>query len=204
VLGATQLEEALAAVGELLADANEHVAIVVVGGASLTLLGLIERTTGDVDVIARMEPFDGEPFEDNRSEEGTGPVLVRPEPMPQSLEEAAQTVARDFGLPGDWMNAVIGAQWDLGLPPSLKNDLTWRTYSGLSVGLVGRSTLITLKLFAAVDQGPESIHIQDLVALHPTDEELADAARWVSAQDASPQFTQMTQEVVDHVTRHRT
>lgn len=149
MLEGSQLKQALAAVGDLLEAADESVGIVVVGGASLSLLGLVDRTTGDVDVIACVDPV-----EDPQPGDEHPWILVPPAPMPEPLVTAARTVARDFDLPNDWMNAVIGAQWDLGLPPSLDTDLTWQTYGGLSVGLAGRETLITLKLFAAVDQGP--------------------------------------------------
>ena len=97
------------------------------------------------------------------------------------------------------MNTEIGAQWDLGLPPFLTDDLTWHRYGGLHVGLAGRRTLIALKLFAAVDQGPESVHYQDLVALAPTDEELNAAASWVRGQDTSPIFAEMLDQVTHRV-----
>jgi hypothetical protein len=67
------------------------------------------------------------------------------------------------------------------------------------VGLVGRRTLIALKLFAAVDQGPRSVHYQDLVTLSPTPAELEAAAEWVTTQDASEAFAVMLQEVIHHV-----
>ena len=108
-------------------------------------------------------------------------------------------MARDFGLPKDWMNTAIGAQWRQGLPPWLGTDVTWRTYGGLTVGLAGRRTLIALKLFAAVDQGPQSVHYQDLVALSPTPEELEAAAEWVRTQDASDAFARMLDEVIRYV-----
>lgn len=122
----------------------------------------------------------------------------------KALETVLTAVARDFDLPADWLNAVIGAQWELSLPPRLKEDLTWRTYGGLRVGLAGRRTLLALKLFAAVDQGPESVHVQDLVALRPTEAELEEAASWVRAQDAAPEFASMTREVVRYVRRQST
>ena len=68
---------------------------------------------------------------------------------------------------------------DQGLPPWISDDLTWRRFGALLIGLAGRQTLIALKLFAAVDQGPRSVHYQDLVVLAPTDEELDIAASWV-------------------------
>lgn len=187
-----QIEEALSAVGDLLRAEGERVGIVVVGGATLNLLGLVRRSTADVDVIARAE---------RRAEERVR--LFRAEPLPESLERAIRTVARDLGLPADWMNAAVAKQWVQGLPPSLADDLTWRTYGGLDVGLVGRRTLVALKLFAAVDQGARSVHLQDLLSLAPSDDELREAAAWVETQDASPLFPAMIEEVVAHVRRRR-
>ena len=46
-LTGNQIDDLLAAVGDLLKVAGESVAIVVVGGASLNLLGWVERTTKD-------------------------------------------------------------------------------------------------------------------------------------------------------------
>lgn len=183
------LEEIFEAVGELLQAKGEHIRLVVVGGASMNLLGFVNRTTDDVDVIARAEP------------PGLGQTvtLLPPDPLPDVLQEVIATVARDFSLPEDWMNTEIGAQWRQGLPPWLGKDLTWRRYQGLTVGLVGRRTLMALKLFAAVDQGSRSVHYQDLVALSLAPAELEAAAEWVMTQDASEAFAVMLQEVIHHV-----
>ncbi|MFP3948181.1 MAG: hypothetical protein ACLFWG_05575, partial [Longimicrobiales bacterium] len=51
-----RIRRALSAVGELLEADGERIAVVVTGGATLNLLGILERTTTDVDVIARAEP----------------------------------------------------------------------------------------------------------------------------------------------------
>lgn len=188
-----ELEGVLGAVGELLAAEGEHIAIVVVGGATLNLLGVVQRATSDVDVIARA-------FRDP-----TGELrLERALPFPPALARSIRTVARDFGLPEDWMNAVIEAQWTHGLPPGLPEDITWRQYGdGLDVGLVGRRTLIDLKLFAAVDRGPRSVHLQDLIVLSPSEEEMRSAAAWVLTQDAAPEWASLVHEVIEHVERSR-
>lgn len=193
VVEAGELAGALRAVGELLAADEEHAAIVVVGGATLNLLGLVQRATSDVDVIARAFRT---PTGDLRLEQAT--------PFPPAPVRAIRTVARDFGLSDDWMNAVIEAQWQGGLPPGLAEDITWRNFGhGLDVGLVGRRTLVHLKLFASVDRGPRSVHAQDLVALSPTDEELKGAAAWVLTQDAAPEWGSLLKKVIEHVERRR-
>ncbi len=101
------------------------------------------------------------------------------------------------------MNGEVGAQWSQGLPPRTLDGITWRVYGGLEVGLVGRHTLIALKLFAAVDGGSGSVHVQDLLALAPTDIELHEAAEWVATQDAHEGFAAMIARVIEHVQRHR-
>ena len=183
------LVEALEAVGDLLADANVAYGIVVVGGASLNLLGLVTRATNDVDVIATVANLQARPLE----------LTEPPQPLPAPLQRAIETVQRDFDLPAGWMNTEIAAQWTQGLPPGLAKDLTWHRYSGLQVGLAGRASLISLKLFAAVDRGPQSVHFQDLLALQPTSAELEEAALWVRTQDAAPEFPLLVDQVIAHV-----
>lgn len=183
--------ELLEAVGAHLAAAGNHETIVVVGGASLNLLGLVERTTKDVDVIARTGAG------------ASADTLIPPDPLPSALVRAIGIVARDFALDEDWLNTEVARQWSQGLPPWLAEDLEWREFPGLRVGLAGRRTLIALKLFAAVDQSLRSVHGQDLLALAPTDSELADAAAWVLTQDASPVFPQLVNDVVTYVRAQR-
>lgn len=158
----------------------------------MNLLGIVRRSTSDVDVIARAY----------RDEDGEL-RLSQAEPFPESLQRAVRSVARDLGLPEDWMNAEVGAQWVQGLPPWIVNDITWWAYGNLDVGLVGRRTLIALKLFAAVDSGPGSVHVQDLLALVATEAELEESRRWVMTQDAYEGFTSMIAQVIEHVRRER-
>ena len=187
MIESTQLRELLSAVGELLEVEGESASIVVVGGASLNLSGLVNRATDDVDVIARAEG-DGES------------TLIPPDPMPEPLQDAVERVRRDFGLREGWLNTAVANQWETSLPPSLKEDLTWQTYGGLRVGVAGRRPLIALKLLAAVDQGgPQSVHYQDLVRLAPTDEELEEAREWARSEDSSQIVAQHIDQVIEHV-----
>jgi hypothetical protein len=185
------IEELLEAVGDHLALAGVSVSVVAVGGASLIMLGWVERATRDVDIIALAEKHD------------QGYRLMPPDPFPPALAAAIARVARDFSLPADWMKAAIGAQWAYGLPAPIDTDIQWRRYKALEVGFAGRKTLIALKLFASVDQGPESVHVQDLIALRPADDELHEAARWVQGQDENPAFPNLVAQVVAHVQRYR-
>jgi hypothetical protein len=119
------------------------------------------------------------------------------------LVKAVARVARDFGLPADWLNTQVAGQWDTGLPPGLSKRISWRRYGGLSVGIVDRRDLVFLKLYAAADDvGTRSVHFQDLLALKPSDGELDAAAAWVKKQDASPDFVSVVEKVVANARRH--
>jgi hypothetical protein len=187
------IREALQALGELLAADGEQFAVVVTGGATLNLLGVVRRATGDVDVIARAE------------RDHAGALSLRAaEPFPPALRNAIRTVARDLDLAEDWMNADVGKQWAQGLPPGTAEGLTWEGFGGgLDVGLVGRQTLIALKLFAAVDRGAASVHMQDLKALEPSDDELDRAREWVLTQDAALSWPGLVTEMIEHVRANR-
>lgn len=186
----SNIEELLAATGEHLAAEDARVGIVVLGGAALNLLGVLNRATRDVDVVALGQ-------EDDSSDDL---VIGPPEPLPEPLERAVRTVARDFGLPDDWMNTKAGLQWRTGLPPGLEDRLRWHRYGGLHVGLVSRHDLIFFKLYAAADSGsPRSVHYQDLLALEPTSEELEAAEAWVREQDPSPGFASLLDAVLNTV-----
>lgn len=187
------LNRALTAVGQLLAARGERVAIVIVGGAALNLLGYVRRPTQDVDVLALAS-----------GKVRTPRRLKRPDPLPEALREAVRTVARDLGLGTDWLNTGPASQWETGLPPGVGRRVRWRRYGGLRVGLAGRRDLIFLKLYAAADAvGPQSVHFQDLLRLRPTKAELAAAAKWAAAQDPSPAFRESLAGLLRHVTKSR-
>ncbi len=67
------LERGLAAVGDLLAAEGVEVGIIVAGGTALNLLGIVQRTTEDVDVLAVLQ---------DRAGSG-GVTLAPPDPLPE-------------------------------------------------------------------------------------------------------------------------
>jgi len=181
-----EIRLALQRVGELLEARGLRFEIVIVGGAALNLLGIIERSTVDVDVIAMGE--------------GVRPMRLREpaDPLPRPLADAVATVARDMNLPADWMNPRVAGQWALGVPEGFQARIRWETLGGLEVGVSSRTDLIHLKLYAACDAtGPQSRHFVDLMALSPTSGELAAAATWVVDQDAG--LASIVEEVIKHV-----
>ncbi len=162
----------LAALGEQLAALGARYELVVIGGSGLLSLGLVDRTTRDVDIVAV-----------RRGEE-----LLDPKPLPPPLVEARDRVARDFGLPEDWLNAAPASLLDFGLPDGFVSRLERRDYgSSLTIWLASRYDQIHFKLYALADQGPGK-HEADLRALAPTREELSAAARWTITHDPSEGF----------------
>ena len=190
--GSDDVSQSLQLVGELLEAAGTPYAIVIVGGAALNLLGIVTRSTTDVDIIAIAVP----PQE---------PRGLRPPPakLPEPLLQAARTVAHDLNLAEDWLNTGPALQWRQGLPTGLETRITWRHFAALTVGLVARVDLVHLKLYAAADNSPGSPHARDLLQLQPTDGELDAAAKWVKTQDANPTFPATVDEVVAYVRAHR-
>lgn len=185
-IDASGSERLFQALGDLLAAEDREYRLVVVGGVALALGGFVRRGTKDVDVIALVEP-------------GEDGALVPSKPLPPELEVAVRRVGRDFGLPADWLNGQVGALRPHELPPTLVQDLSWRTFGTLHIGLAGRRALIALKLFAAADHAPTSKHVSDLVDLAPTQAEWAEAAAWVKKQDAAAEFAGIVEEVIAHV-----
>ncbi len=187
-------ESALDLLGRLLATRQMRYSLVVVGGVALRLRGIITRNTEDVDVIATVD-------------RDTGELLPPDRPLDAELLEVARAVATELNLADNWLNSVVGAQWDgVGLPPGMGDRLEWRNYAGLHLGIAAVQDLIALKLYAVVDERTERRthrkHEMDLVALNPTESQWGCAYEWVTAQDASPDWTQRVQEAIDHV-RHR-
>lgn len=173
MFGRTQLETALAALGELLAARGLHYELVLVGGGNLILREFIQRpTTKDLDILGAKTP--------------TGIVLIRP--MPAPLRDAVVDVGRAFGLADDWLNTGPDALLDLGLPDGFVSRLEPRDYGGLVAWLAGWFDMVCFKLYAAVGQGPRSRHFQDLRDLKPNRDELLAAARWAISHDPSPGF----------------
>lgn len=185
------IEDALSRVGELLAADGHEYAIVVLGGAALDLLRVVNRETRDVDILTFAEPRPGK-------EPSVDTIDQLPREMPEPLQRAARIVARDLGLDSDWLNTESSLQLQAGLPPGLPARIQWKSYGALWVGPVHRYDLVFCKLFAAADSGgPTSVHYQDLIALRPSPRELLDAATWVETQDASAEFPGILKRVVD-------
>jgi hypothetical protein len=170
------LNDALAALGELLDARGLHYELVLVGGASLLLRGVIARPTRDVDVLGTREASGG---------------VVRLEALPEPLARAVADVGLAFGLAPDWLNLGPASLLDLGLPDGFEDRLEAARSGGLVAWVAGRFDLACFKLYAAADRWPaRDRHLDDLAALAPTPDELLAAARWTRTHDPSPAFAE--------------
>ena len=120
--------------------------------------------------------------------EGPLGALVPLEALPGPLQRAVEDTADVFRLPRGWFNAGPRSLMDLGLPEGVLNRAHRRDWGGLILQIADRRDQIFFKLYAAVDQGPRSKHIEDLRRLKPTADELRAAAAWARTHDPSTAF----------------
>jgi hypothetical protein len=166
---------------------GSSIGLLVCGGTALAALGLIDLTTKDVDVIAGVEETD------------KGMRFWKISRFPEWLDKAAKKIARDFGLPEDWLNLGPASQMELELPTGIEGRLVKKSYGNyLAVYFISRTDQIFFKLYAAVDRN--DYHVQDLIALDPTEKEMEEAARWVLTQDVSQEFRSLLK---DFLKKHR-
>lgn len=171
MLGRDNLEEALRTLGAVLEGRGLSSRILVAGGSSLLLLGLIDRPTADLDVIGLV----------------TGDRYVGAEAIPEPLAEAARDVGAALGLSKSWLNNDPASLFDFGLPQGFEQRVSVRQFGSLEVHVPGRVDLLAFKLYAAVDQSGNraSKHLIDLKDMEPTSDELLLAARWTRTHDPS-------------------
>jgi hypothetical protein len=167
------VDQILAALGEQLLARTAQLHLVVVGGSGLLAMGLGDRPTRDVDVVAFVS--DG--------------AMVSASPFPEALEDAVARVAADFGLAADWLNSGPTALLEIGgLPEGFVERLTTVDYGpALRVSFASRLDQVHLKLYALADRR-EPRDEADLRRLNPTVEELRAAARWARTHNAPGPF----------------
>ena len=183
------VEIILSALGEQLEEiANKPLELLVCGGSALNFLGLVQRATKDVDVLAYV----------NRNTAGEV-SFISADPLNENLITASKKVARDFNLSENWLNAGPASATDLGLPDGILKRVKTRQYGQrLTIHFMGRYDQIHFKLYAAVDQGAGK-HFDDLLALNPTPDELEQAARWSMTHDISEGYRLVLKGLLNHM-----
>lgn len=131
--------------------------------------------------------------------EKTGDMVKSLRPMPDPLARAIADVARTYALAGEWVNLGPDSLLDFGLPEGFVERLERLDYGGLVTWFAGRFDMICFKLYAAVDLGLRSHHLQDLRELGPSRAELVSAARWTLTHDPSPGFRKVLGDLLDHL-----
>jgi len=184
-----QVETALSALGEQLEGiAREPFELLACGGSALQVLGLIQRATKDVDIVAYV-----------RRDERGDPTFMKADPLNPELLLAARKVARDFNLPDNWLNAGPASALDFGLPEGLLGRVVTRQFgTKLIVHFLGRYDQICFKVYAATDQGPGK-HLDDLLLLKPTADEIEQAARWSMSHDSSEGYRQSLRDLLEYI-----
>lgn len=158
--------------------------LVVCGGTALAALGLVMRTTRDMDVLGAVS-------------ETQGRVTIQQiKKFPEWLVEAANRVGRDFDLPERWLNLGPASQVESGLPEGFEKRLVKKVYGrNLTIYFISRIDQIHFKLYAAVDQ--DGYHVQDLFTLKPTEDEMEEAAKWAVGQDVSEVFRALLKDFLE-------
>ena len=142
---------------------GEHFEFIVAGGAAMTLEGFKGQTT-DID-------------------------LLSPKVLPDSLKKGIAQVGRARKLGAEWLNTGLAnmlskAAGSAKLPKYFSEiSRTLEVSDNLKIGLVGRQTLISLKMYAATPSYRK--HTEDLRNLRPNRNEIGEALRFVMSIDDS-------------------
>ena len=176
----SQLTDALTLLGATMERRKQAATIVVIGGGALLLSGISLRVTQDLDVLAVVH----------------GDYLRTAQPLPRELAEAAADVASALRLRADWLNPGPTGLLDFGLPDGFLARCWSLNFGPLTVLVAGRFDLLCFKLYAAVDQGGRGKHLDDLLLLRPSVDELRDAAEWTRMQDPSDGFAEMMSRTI--------
>jgi len=138
------------------------------------------RTTKDLDIVAMVN---------------TEMVLVNASPLPEVLKKSAAVVAQNLNLPDERLNAGPASMINLGFPEGFQSRLIKNVIgSYLTVYYISRLDQIHFKLYASVDRG--GYHIEDLLKLNPTEDELVRATKWSCTHDVSEGYLVILRELL--------
>ena len=172
MLRSDQLHRALDLLGTVLDQRGQTYELVAIGGSALLLLGIHQRPTQDLDVVAVLD-------------EGR---FVRADPLPAALRAAGADVATALSISPDWLDSRPASLLDFGLPPGFAERMQAQRFGALTIHVASRLDQVYFKVYAATDHGPNSRHFADLKTLAPTREELIEAGRWTRTHDPSDGF----------------
>lgn len=180
------VERALTELGRQLAlrDAD-HVTVLCCGASVLCAMGILSRRTLDVDAIGTID--------------GGGNILAIEEFSPEMVEAvAASGLALD--LAPEWFNAAASAILSRGLPSGAIRRSERHTFDYgpcLTVRFLDRIDLVALKMFAALDPHKGRRHVEDLVEIDPSREELHHGVAWMSSWPSNSAFQEALRRLLE-------
>jgi len=178
--GQNEIHAALRRLGKLmLYEYAEPIVLVVCGGSALNVLGIAQRTTKDVDVLAIVD-------------DAGGTLVIRKDQLfPPSFVDLVAHIGADIGLLPEWLNMgpkdVVATY---GFPPGMTRRLTRFEYGpSLTVYFIGRLDQVHLKVLAAADPKAQQQHMEDLKErIRPTSAEVHAAIDWLLDRSTSAWF----------------
>jgi len=165
-------------------DGAPDMEVLCCGASALCVLGLLTRSTMDVDVLG---------------------VVVRDrdlnpcEVFPEEMERAIANAGLELGLAEDWFNGSASRLLERGVPEgTLERALVHRKSFGpcLTVRFLDRKDQVALKLFAAMDPVDGIRHLKDLEEISPDPEEIIHSLRWMGNWKSSDAFRSKLKAII--------
>jgi len=189
--GKSGIEEALKRLNAKMVYAElEPVELVSCGGASLNLMGLVSRSTSDVDILCAAQV------------EAKGRVRLLPGiTLPPRFADLVAEVGHELGIKEEWLNFGPAPLLNFGLPSGLETRLKRKSYGRcLALHVISRLDQIHLKLYATMDPKTRiEIHLGDLMDLEPTKAEARAAVDWLLNRKTSADFRRKLKQVLDRI-----
>jgi hypothetical protein len=188
--GKSGIEEALKRLNAKMIYAElEPVELVSCGGASLSLMGWVSRSTGDVDILCAVEVEKGKVR------------LLTTTTLPPRFAELVAEVGRELGIKETWLNFGPAPLLDFGLPPGIESRLKRKRYGRcLALHVISRLDQIHLKLYAVMDPKTRvETHLGDLLDLEPTKAEARAAVDWLLSRKTSADFRRKLKQVLERI-----
>jgi len=172
-----EIERALSTLSRRMALSGAHdLEVLCCGASALCILGLLSRSTMDVDVLGIIS--------DEKE-------VLPCEHFSPEMESAIAASGRELGLPDDWFNGSASTLLQRSLPSgTLERSKKHRQVFGacLAVRFLDRMDQVALKFFAAMDPKDGHRHLQDLEEIAPTRPEIIHAITWMTAWKSNQAF----------------
>jgi hypothetical protein len=181
---AADIRTALQRLGRKLAvrDSDEYT-VLICGGSALNLTRLFARTTRDVDALGIVS--------------GQRPKVSIAAELPDQLVEAAREVALELHLDADWLNTAAAPLLAVGLPAGVLDRVERFEFGPcLTILAISRKDQVALKVYASLTGKRGKRHLEDLVRLKPTGDEMEFAVAWLLNRPTSAPFRLAVKRIV--------